>query len=315
MVTDQQVRRLFKLSNTEKTQGIAASKAGMDVKTARKYLRARVLPSERKADRHWRTRKDEFSDVWPEVKEQLEANPGLETKTVFAALQRKYPERFADGQLRTLQRKVKHWRATEGPAQEVYFAQEHRPGELCESDFTHLTELGIRIGGQPFEHMLYHFVLTHSNWETGTLCYSESFAALSEGVQNALWALGGVPQLHRTDRMTAAVNNLTELADFQKSYEALMRHYGMEGRKIQTGQANENGDIEQRHHRFKRALDQALMLRGSRDFAKVEEYQSFLAKLFDQLNSGWKVKFFFEMIRLPPISKLFPYTMPSVLPT
>jgi len=301
MVTDQQVRRLFKLSNTEKTQGIAASKAGMDVKTARKYLRARVLPSERKADRHWRTRKDEFSDVWPEVKEQLKANPGLETKTIFAALQRKYPERFADGQLRTLQRKVKHWRATEGPAQEVYFAQEHRPGELCESDFTHLTELEIRISGQPFGHMLYHFVLTHSNWETGTICYSESFAALSEGVQNALWALGGVPLLHRTDRMTAAVNNLTELADFQKSYEALMRHYGMEGRKIQTGQANENGDIEQRHHRFKRALDQALMLRGSRDFADIEEYQAFLGKLFDQLNSGRKEKLAQEMEALRPL--------------
>jgi hypothetical protein len=98
----------------------------------------------------------------------------------------------------------------------VYFTQEHRAGELCESDFTHLGELGITIGGQPFEHMLYHFVLTHSNWETGTLCYSESFAALSEGLQNAVWELGGVPLLHRTDRMTAAINNLTELADFQK---------------------------------------------------------------------------------------------------
>jgi hypothetical protein len=119
MVTDQQIRRLLRLSNTEKTQEIAASKAGMDVKTARKYLRARALPSELKADRHWRTHKDEFGDVWPEVKEQLSANSGLEAKTIFAALQRKYPERFADGQLRTLQRKVKHWRATEGPAQEV----------------------------------------------------------------------------------------------------------------------------------------------------------------------------------------------------
>jgi hypothetical protein len=211
----------------------------------------------------------------PEVKEQLSANAGLEAKTVFAALQRKYPDRFADGQLRTLQRKVKHWRATEGPAQEVYFTQEHRAGELCESDFTHLTEVGITIDGQPFEHMLYHLVLTHSNWESGTLCYSESFVALSEGLQNAVWELGGVPLLHRTDRMTAAINNLSELADFQKSYAALLRHYGMEGRKIQTGQANENGDIEQRHHRFKRALDQALMLHGSRDFADVESIRGF----------------------------------------
>ena len=273
----------------------------MNVKTARKYLRAGVLPSESRADRHWRTRKDEFADVWPEVKEQLRANPGLEAKTIFAALQRKYTERFADGQLRTLQRKVKHWRATEGPAREVYFTQEHRPGELSESDFTHLTELGITICNQLFEHMLYHFVLTYSNWETGTICFTESFAALSEGMQNAVWKLGAVPLLHRTDRMTAAINNLTELADFQKSYEALLRHYGMEGRKIQTGQANENGDIEQRHHRFKRALDQALMLRGSRDFASVEEYQAFLVKLFDQLNSGRKEKLAAEMEVLRPL--------------
>ena len=289
------------MSNTEKTQELAAAKAGMDVKTARKYLRTRVLPSELKADRHWRTHKDEFADVWPEVKEQLSANPGLEAKTIFAALQRKYPERFADGQLRTLQRKVKHWRAIEGPAQEVYFAQEHRPGELCESDFTHLTGLGITVGGQPFAHMLYHFVLTYSNWETGTICYSESFAALSEGLQNALWELGGVPLLHRTDRMTAAINNLTELADFQKLYESLLRHYGLEGRKIQAGQANENGDIEQRHHRFKRTLDQALLLRGSRDFADAEQYQEFLAKLFAQLNGGRKEKLFEEMEVLRPL--------------
>jgi len=290
MVRDRQVRRLFKLSNTEETQEIAAAKAGMDVKTARRYLRAGRLPSEMKADRHWRTRKDSFEEVWPEIQAQLSTNPGLEAQTVFIALQRKYPDRFADGQLRTLQRKVKHWRATEGPAQEVYFVQEHRAGELCESDFTHLTELEITIDGHPFPHLLYHFVLTYSNWETGTICFSESFASLSEGLQSALWQLGGVPLLHRTDRMTAAVNNLTELADFQKGYEALLRHYRMEGRKIQTGHGNENGDVEQRHHRFKRALNQALLLRDSRDFTTVQDYQAFLEKLFEQLNSGRKVR-------------------------
>lgn len=291
MVTDQQIRRLFKLSNTEKTQELAASKAGLDVKTARKYLRARRLPSEMKAERHWRTRKDRFEDVWPKIREQLSTNPGLEVKTIFAALQREHPERFADGQLRTLQRKVKHWRATEGPAQEVYFVQEHRAGELCESDFTHLTELGVRISGEEFPHLLYHFVLTYSNWETGTICYSESFSGLSEGLQQALWELGGVPAVHRTDRMTAAINNLTELADFQRNYQALMRHYGMEGRKIQTGRPNENGDVEQGHYRFKRALDQALLLHGSRDFPSVGEYELFLKRLFEQLNSGRKERF------------------------
>jgi hypothetical protein len=301
MVTDQQIRRLYKLSNTEETQAIAAAKAGMDVKTARKYLRARRLPSEMKAERHWRTRHDGFAEVWPEIQEQLRTNPGLEAKTIFAALQRQYPERFADGQLRTLQRRVKQWRATEGPGHEVYFVQEHRPGELCESDFTHLTELAVTIGGQPFPHMLYHFVLTYSNWETGTICASESLASLSEGLQNALWELGGIPRLHRTDRMTAAVNNLTEKADFQKNYQALLRHYGMEGRKIQTGQPNENGDVEQRHYRLKRALEQALLLRGSRDFATVEEYREFLSELFEQLNRGRKPRWVEEMELLRPL--------------
>ena len=185
--------------NIEQTQEIAAAKAGMDVKTARKYLRARRLPSEMKKERHWRTRQDGFADVWPEIATQLSTNPGLEAKTIFAALQRQYPDRFVDGQLRTLQRRIKRWRASAGPAQEVYFLQEHRAGELCESDFTHLTEVGITLAGQPFAHMLYHFVLTYSNWETGTICHTESFANLSEGLQNALWELGGVPLLHRTD--------------------------------------------------------------------------------------------------------------------
>ena len=301
MVTDQQIRRLYKLSKTEDTQAIAASKAGMDVKTARKYLRTRRLPSERKAERYWLTRPDGFAEEWPEIVEQVRTNPGLEAKTIFSALQRKHPERFSDGQLRTLQRRIKRWRATEGPAQEVYFVQEHRAGELCASDFTHLTELGITISGKPFAHMLYHFVLTYSNWETGTICASESFASLSEGLQNALWELGGVPLLHRTDRMTAAVNNLTEQADFQKNYQTLLNHYGLEGRRIQTGRPNENGDVEQRHYRLHRALDQALLLRGSREFAAVDEYRAFLGKLFEQLNGGRKSRLAEEMERIRPL--------------
>jgi hypothetical protein len=136
------------MSHTEKTPEIAAAKAGMDVKTARKYSEARRLPSEMRAERHWRTRKDEFAEVRPEVAAQLAENPGLEAKTVFAALQRQYRERFSEGPLRTLQRRVKRWRAMEGPAQEVYFAQEHPAGELCESDSTPLTDLEITIGGK-----------------------------------------------------------------------------------------------------------------------------------------------------------------------
>src|ERR1700753_1594625 len=181
MVTDSQIRRLKKLSKTEASAEIAAAKAGMDPKTARKYLRSGKLPSEMAVDRNWRTREDPFNDVWEALREQLALNPGLEAKTLFASLQRDYPGRFVDGQVRTLQRRVKIWRATEGPPREVFFAQRHEPGRLCASDFTHMTELWITVGGRSFPHMIYHFVLTYSNWEQATVCYSESLERLRSG--------------------------------------------------------------------------------------------------------------------------------------
>jgi hypothetical protein len=295
MVTDSQVRRLKRLSKTEETQELAAVKAGMDPKTAREYLRDGRLPSERKADRTWRTREDPFAEVWETVRQQVETSPGLEARTIFEALQRENPGRFADGQLRTLQRRLKQWRATEGPAREVFFTQQHVPGRLAQSDFTHMTELGITIGGQTFAHMLYHFVLTYSNWESVTLCCAESFESLSEGLQNALWELGGSPLAPRTDRMSTAVNNMSEEREFTTRYEALLRHYRIEGRKIQAGKANENGDVEQRHHRLKRAVEQTLLLRASRDFASVEQYREFLRLLIARLNAGRRDRLAAEM--------------------
>src|SRR3954468_11389778 len=295
MVTDAQVRRLKRLSKTENTQELAAAKAGMDVKTARKYLKSAKLPSEDKPDREWRTRSDPFERVWAEVQQQLDGNPGLEAKTVFEALQRKYPGEFADGQIRTLQRHIKRWRAMEGPGREVFFAQQHVPGRLGQSDFTYMNELAITIGGQSFPHMLYHFVLTYSNWEHVSVCYSESFESLSEGLQNALWELGGVPLQHRTDRLSTAVNNMTDEKEFTARYEALLRQYRMDGQKIQAGKANENGDVEQRHHRLKRAIDQALMLRGSRDFVTLADYKQFLRLLLAQLNAGRRERVKVEM--------------------
>jgi hypothetical protein len=301
MVTDEQVRRLRKLSKTEKNQEVAAAKAGMDPKTAREYLRDPRLPSERKEDRKWRTRDDPFTEVWEGVREQIAANPGLEAKTLFEALQRKYPGQFADGQVRTLQRRLKRWRATEGPKREVFFTQQHVAGRLGQSDFTHMNDLNITIGAQSFPHMLFHFVLTFSNWEAVSLCYSESFESLSDGLQNALWELGGVPLDHRTDRMSLAVNNGSDEREFTTRYEALMRHYKMTGRKIQTGRPNENGDVEQRHYRLKRAVGQALMLRDSRDFGSIAEYKEFLRLLLTQLNAGRRERLRIEMQYLRPL--------------
>jgi hypothetical protein len=168
----------------------AAAKAGMDAKTARKYRRLGRVPSELTPGPRGRTREDSFQEVWEEVRSLLEVNPGLEAKTIFEYLQRRDAGRFADGQLRTLQRRVKVWRATEGPVKEVFFAQRHQPGRLSASDFTHMSELGIMIQGQSFPRLLYHLVLTYSNWESATVCFSESFESLCEGFQNAVWELG-----------------------------------------------------------------------------------------------------------------------------
>ncbi len=302
MVTDQQVRRLFKFMQKEMDFGTAVAKAGMEEKTARKYRRMGKLPSELKKAHNWQTREDPFEKEWPGIKANLELNPGLEAKTLFEDLQRRQPGRFADGQLRTLQRRIKIWRATEGPPAEVFFPQAHYPGELAQSDFTHMNELGITIGGKPFDHMLYHFVLTYSNWETGIICFSESFESLSEGLQGALWELGGVPRRHRTDCLTTAVQKAGHPDNFTRPYQALLDHYGVGGEKTHRDSPHENGDVEQRHYRFKRALGQSLLLRGSRDFADRGEYELFLRKLFKQLNMGRRERFLEEQAclrRLP----------------
>jgi hypothetical protein len=108
------------LIQTEKKFGIAAMKSGMDEKTARKYRHLGSLPGELRKDHTWRTRQDPFEEIWHEIKMMLEINPGLEAKTIFEDLQRKNPGQFADGQLRTLQRRIKIWRASEGPSKEVF---------------------------------------------------------------------------------------------------------------------------------------------------------------------------------------------------
>lgn len=286
MVSDRQVRELRMHRNKGLTIEVAAMKSGMSEKTARKYLHLRKTPSQCARVHTWRTRDDPFREVWEDIRKYLEGNPGLEARTLFEDLQRKWPGQFSDGQLRTLQRRVKQWRATEGPGKEVYFPQEHQPGKMCESDFTYMTELGVTINNQMFPHLLYHFVLTYSNWETGTVCFSESYESLSGGLQNALWELGGVPEYHRTDRLTAAINKECNREQFTRRYTGLLRHYGLKARPTQAGKPHEKGDIEQRHYRLKRALDQALLLRGSRDFSSREEYQEFIRNLFRQICAG-----------------------------
>ncbi len=228
MVTDEQVRILMKRINQEDSFQMAAAKAGMSEKTARKYRKLNKLPSQVQAVHAWRTRPDPFEEDWPWIQELLESNSGLEAKTIFESLQRRQPGRYPDGQLRTLQRRVKYWRATQGPAREVFFPQTYLPGEWAESDFTHMNSLGITLQGIPFAHMLYHFVLCYSNWETGTVCFSESFESLSLGLQNStirlkLLKIGAAIQITVRKVWISLAESYPYQRIFQQVYENLMR--------------------------------------------------------------------------------------------
>ena len=262
----------------------AAAKAGMDQKTASKWRQSGQLPSEVKEPRDYRTRPDGFAEVWSEVEELLERDAAIEAKTIFDHLCKQHPGKFQEGQLRTLQRKVKVWRALKGQPREVFFPQVHLPGHQAQSDFTHMTKLGVTIGGQVFKHLIYHFTLTYSNWEWAMICASESWESLSEGLQKAMWELGGTPSEHRTDSLTAAVKPAGGRQEFTERYRGLLRHYGMCASHTSPGRGNENGDVEQAHHRFKRGVEQELILRGSREFSSREEYGEFLRQLLARRN-------------------------------
>ena len=283
-VTNAQVKELRLWLHQGASLKMAAMKAGMDRKSARKYREQERLPSEASGPRSWRTREDPLAQVWSQLEEMLGREPSLQAVSLLGWLQSAYPGVYPDSVRRTLERRVRRWKAQHGPDKEVFFAQVHEPGRFGASDFTHMSNLDVTIAGQAFDHLVYHFVLTHSNWEHVTVCFSESFASLSEGLQNALWALGGVPQRHRTDRMTLAVHADGQSERFTARYTALLAHYGLAGEATNPASGHENGDCEQSHRRFKEAVEQAMMLRGSRDFASRADYETFLRELVRQRN-------------------------------
>ena len=182
-----------------KSQQAAAAASGMSVRTARTWQRGR-LPSEKKGKRRWRTRPDPFSEIWAKEVEPLlrsDVEGALKATTILEWLDERHPGRFSVSQLRTLQRRLRDWRALSGPDREVYFEQAHPPGREAQMDFTHCGELGVTVSGEPFDHLLFHFVLSHSGWRYVDLAYGETFAALVKGMQGALWELGGVPEVLR----------------------------------------------------------------------------------------------------------------------
>lgn len=281
MKQDGEIKLLLEERRKGASQKLAAARTGMSERTARKYEQAGKLPSQLKQPRQHRTRENPFAGDWSWVECQLQDDPALQTKTLFALLCQAFPGRYQEGQLRTLQRHVQAWRVQKGPDQEVMFPQEHVPGRMAQSDFTSMNALQITLAGTPFPHLLFHLVLTYSNVEAVRVCFSESFEALAEGLEAALWQLGGAPAWHRTDNLSAAVRDLDRdgLHEFTKNYRGLLSHYGMQPSANTAGCANQNGDVEQSHHRFKTAVDQALRVRGSRDFADRATYERFLAEL------------------------------------
>jgi hypothetical protein len=303
MKNDYEVKLYMSERRKGLSQKVAAARAGMSERTARKYEQARKLPSELKRPHDWQTRSNPFEEDWPWVVAQLERDPALQAATLFALLCEKHPGRYRPTQDRTLRRHIARWRALHGSEQEVIFEQRHTPGERAQSDFTHMEDLGVTIAGEPFPHLLYHFVLTYSNTEAASLCFSETFEALAEGLEKALWQIGGVPLQHRTDHLSAAVRQLRkeEQEDWTLRYQALMAHYGMQPTWNNTGVAHENGDVEQSHHRFKEAADQALRVRGSRDFATRAAYDHFVQDLIHKRNQTRTARLTAEKVALRPL--------------
>jgi hypothetical protein len=279
MVTDAQVRLLRRKIMEKNTLATASAAAGMSERSGRKWKKG-PLPSQAKKSRWWRTRTDPFAEVWEtEVVPLLEADEKrvLDARAILDELDRRYPGRFEEGQIRTLQRRVRDWRAVNGPELEVYFEQVHEPGREGAIDFTVADELGVTIAGQVFNHLFFVFTLSFSGWTWLMLAFSETFEALVAGLQGALWELGGATEVIRSDNLSAATHELRRTGGraLNTRWKAVLDHYGLESTRINPGESHENGVAEKSNRDVKKALTQALELRGSRDFASVEEYVGF----------------------------------------
>ena len=284
---------------------VAAAKAGFSRATAYRIEGDPRLPSQKKAPRG-RRRPDPLAEVWDaEIVPILKAAPGLRAIAVLAEMRRRHPE-ISPGVRRTLERRIRTWRALAGPEQDVMFRQEHPPGRLGLSDFTDTSELGIRVAGVRLDHRLYHFRLAFSGFaHAHVVLGGESFVALAEGLQNALWALGGVPLEHRSDSLSAAFCNLDREAqeDLTQRYQGLMRHYDMTPSRNNPGVAHENGSIESPHGHLKKALEDALLLRGSRDFDDLDAYRRFVDEIVGRQNANNRKRIELERPHLASLPK------------
>jgi hypothetical protein len=306
--TDAQVRIIMRERQKGRTQEQAAASANLrSRKTVAKHEGLGRLPSELRRPRGYRTRADPFAEKWPTIESMLEDAPSLEAKVLFEWLCEQHPGRYQAGQLRTLQRRVAAWRALH-QGQVAVLEQFHRPGEVMQTDGTWLTELGVTIQGQPFKHILIHSVLPYSNWEWGRVAQSESLAALQVGLQSTLIKLGHVPEYHQTDNSSAATYwpgakaQAGSKREYTDGYLQLLDHYGLKPRTTNLNSPQENGDVESAHGGTKRAIEQYLLLRGSRDFDGVEAYEAFLSDVMDRRNRPRQERLAEELAVMKPLT-------------
>lgn len=285
-----------------KSQEAAAAQAGLSVRSGRRIEHGERAAAERV--RHWRTRPDPLAPVWEsELVPLLEREPRLSGITLQDYLDERYPGRYPESILRTLQRRVKHWRATHGPDKEVMFRQRAIAGRLGLSDFTKPSPV-VTLQGRALRHQLYHYRLAYSGWRyVKVILGGESFTALAEGLQNAWWRCGGCPQEHRTDSLSAAFCNHHAEAeeDLTEAYARLCAHYGVTASRNNRGLAHENGAIEAAHGSLKRHLDQGLKLRGSSDFVELAAYEQFVEQIVIKLNRRVSARFAEERAVLRPL--------------
>jgi len=285
-LTNQQVKIYMTARQKGSTQVASSAKAAICERSGRTIEKNSYQLAIKR--REWRTRQDPFKDVWTlELLPLLQATPALSPLTLLEYLQSRYEGIYSDNLLRTLQRRVKQWRALEGAPKDVMFRQSHEPGRQGLSDFTQLKGLVLTIKGEPYPHLLYHFRLAYSGWSyVKVIAGGESFSALTEGLQDALWRLGGCPREHRTDSLSAAFRNINsdERVDLTARYQAFCQHYGMMPTRNNRGLGHENGSIESPHRHIKRRIQQAFLIRGSYDFESVLFYQKWLEDVIRQHN-------------------------------
>ena len=304
MVTDKQVQ-LLRLKMAEgKTIDAAAAAAGVSARSAHNW-KTGSLPSQTKKPRHWRTRVDPFDNVWEtDIVPLLERAEGhaLEATTILGELGKRHGARFDERHLRTLQRRVRDWRALHGSGKEVFFEQEHVPAREAAIDFTDCSSLRVSIAGRIFAHLLFQFILSFSKWRFVALAFSETFEALVCGLQGALWELGGVPSVLRSDNLSAATHALPEGGrELNRRFKAVLDHYVLRSTRIEPGKSNQNGVVEKANDRLKTGLEQALILRGSRDFASVDSYLAFVEEVRARLNAPTAARLAHERELLGPL--------------